>query len=142
MVLAANTDNLSRNPFELVVAGEAEDWLPALGQIVGPRWLHASRVTSGEELLEVVDRGSADAAVIDDACPWDTDVLDLLRVLRQLDDALPVVVVTKHTDRRWLERALVLDAYSVVVKPLEFEEFVRQIYGIMLRLNEALRRGR
>jgi len=140
MVLAADSDNLGSNPFKLVVTGEAEDWLPALGQIVGPRWLHTSKVHSARELLEVVDRGSADAAVIDDACPWDTDALELLRVLRQLDDAIPVVVVTTHTDRRWLERALGLDAFSVVVKPLELEEFLRQIYGIMLRLDDALRR--
>lgn len=142
MVLATDFDNSGSDPFELVVAGEAEDWLPTLGRIVGPRWLHASRVRSGNELLEVVSCGSADAAVIDDACHWDTDVLELLRVLRTLDDSIPVVVVTKHTDRRWLEKALGLDAFSVVVKPLEFEEFVRQIYGIMLRLNEALRRQR
>ena len=142
MVLAVDSDNLSSSSFELVVTGEAEDWLPALGQIVPPRWLHTSKVHSGRELLEVVDRGTADAAIIDDASPWDTDVLELLRVVRQLDNALPVVVLTKHTDRRWLERALVLDAYSVVVKPLELEELLRQIYGIMLRLNEALRRGR
>ncbi len=137
----ADSDNQSSDPFELVVAGEAEDWLPTLGRVVAQRWLHARRVGSGRELLEVVDRGEIDAAVIDDACPWDTDVLDLLRVVRQMNDSLPVVVVTKHTDRRWLEKALGLDVFSVVVKPLEFEPFVRQIYGIMVRLNEELRRG-
>lgn len=126
-------------PFELVVTGEAEDWLPALGKIVGPRFVHPRRVRSDHELLEVVRAGSADAAVLDDASGWDIDVLRLLRLVRQLDEALPVVVVTEHTERPWLEDALRLTVYSVVVKPLAFEELLRQIHGIMRRLDHMLR---
>ena len=136
MVLASNSE---MEPLKLVVTGEAESWLPALGKIVGPRYLHARRVRSDHELLEVVRTGSADAAVLDDESAWDIDVLRLLRMLRRLDKGLPVVVVTSHTDRRWLENALKLAAYSVVVKPLELEELIRQIHGIMDRLNRMLR---
>lgn len=137
MVWAPDIDK--QHPFELVVTGEAEDWLPALGQIVGPRWLHTRRVRSDNELLEVVRTGQADAAVLDDDSPWDVDVLRLLRMIRRLDASLPVVVVTQHTDRRWLEDALSLAAHSVVVKPLELEELIRQIHGVMTRLARMLR---
>ncbi len=136
MVLASNSQE---KPLELVVAGEAESWLPALGQIVGPRYLHARRVRSDHELLEVVRAGGVDAAVLDDDGPWDIDSLRLLRMIRRLDQGLPVVVVTKHTDRFWLENALSLAAYSVVVKPLELEELIRQVHGIMDRLSKMLR---
>ncbi len=138
MVLASN--NFEMKPLKLVVTGEAESWLPALGKIVGPRYLHARRVRSDHELLEVVRTGCADAAVLDDESAWDLDVLRLLRMVRRLDKALPVVVVTSHTDRRWLENALQLAAYSVVVKPLELEELIRQVHGIMDRLGKMLRR--
>ena len=126
-------------PFELVVTGEAENWLPALGKIVGPRFVHPRRVRNDHELLEVVRTRTSDAAVLDDASGWDIDILRLLRMIRQLDKALPVVVVTEHTERKWMEDALRLAAYSVVVKPLELEELLRQIHGIMLRLNNMLR---
>ena len=136
MVLASNSE---MKPLKLVVTGEAESWLPALGQIVGPRYLHARRVRSDHELLEVVRTGSADAAVLDDESAWDIDVLRLLRMVRRLDKGLPVVVVTSHTDRIWLENALQLAAFSVVVKPLALEELIRQVHGIMDRLNKMLR---
>lgn len=135
MVLASNSE---MKPLKLVVTGEAESWLPALGQIVGPRYLHARRVRSDHELLEVVRTGSADAAVLDDESAWDIDVLRLLRMVRRLDKGLPVVVVTSHTDRLWLENALQLAVFSVVVKPLALEELIRQIHGIMDRLNKML----
>lgn len=137
MVLANRN---SFKPMQLVVTGEAESWLPALGQIVGKRWLHPRKVRSDHELLEVVRAGQADAAVLDDDSPWDIDVLRLLRLIRQANSSLPVVVVTEHTDRAWLENALRLAVTSVVVKPLELEQLLRQIHAIMSRMESLLRR--
>jgi response regulator of citrate/malate metabolism len=50
-----------------------------------------------------------------------------------------VVVVTAHRDRRWLEHALRLAAFSVVVRPLQLEELLRQIQRMMFRIDEMLR---
>ena len=123
-------------PLELVVTGEVAGWLPALERVVGPNWLNTRRVRSGHELLEVVRHGQVDAAVLDDECDWDLDVLHMLRMIRQLNRSLQVVVVTKHTERQWMEAALRLAAYSVLTKPLGFEPLVRQIHGIMLKMHK------
>ena len=128
-----------KDPFGLVVTGEAESWLPALEIIVGPDVLVPYKVNSDSELLDVVQSGLADAAVIDDEAKWTVDVLQLLRMIRRLDASLPVVVVTARRDRRLLEDALRLAAFSVVVKPLELEELLRQIQRIMVRLDQLLR---
>lgn len=128
-------------PFGLVLTGEAEDWLPAVERIVGSRYLTAYRVHGGGELLDVVRSGLADAAVLDDAAGWDVDILQLLRLIRRLDAMFPVVVVTARRDRRWLESALRLAVFSVVRRPLELEELLRQIQRLMRRLDEMLRSG-
>jgi DNA-binding NtrC family response regulator len=141
MVAALRLDIEGTNPFGLVVSGEAESWLPALDKLVGPELLVAYRVGTGNELLEVVEAGMADAAVLDEEVNWDVPVLQLLRMIRRLDAALPVVVVTAHTDRRWLEHALRLAAFSVLTKPLELEPLLRQIQRIMLRTERLLRPG-
>lgn len=133
-----STATRSGKPFSLLVTGEAESWLPALEQIVGRQVLIARKVTDDHELLEVVSRGAADAAVLDDAAEWRLDVLQLLRMIRRLDAVLPVVVVTSRRDRRWMEHALRLAAFSVVTRPLELEELLRQIARMMQRLNQAL----
>ena len=130
-----------RDPFNLVVTGEAESWLPALEQIVSSRYLLARRVRGDRELLDVVASGVADAAVLDDAADWRLDVLQLLRMIRRVNTTLPVVVVTGRRDRHWLEDALRLAAFSVVTRPLELEELLRQIARMMRRLDEVLRDG-
>ena len=131
--------NYETDPFGLVVTGEAEAWLEALDLIVGPDVIVPYKVSSDRELFEVVESGVADAAVLDEETAWTVDVLKLLRMVRRLDHLLPVVVVTSRTDRRLLEDALGLAAYSVVAKPLEFEELLRQILGMMRRLESLLR---
>ena len=131
----------NRLPLGLVVTGEAKSWLPALEQIVGPRWIQPYHATGRRELLDLVESGLADAAVLDDDADWAIDVLRLLRMIRRLDAMLPVVVVTGLRDRRWLESALRLEAFSVVVRPLALEELLRQIQRMMLRLDLTLREG-
>lgn len=128
-----------REPFGLAVTGEAEAWQSALEMIVGPEWLRTYHVGSDREMLQVVEKGLVHAAVLDDDADWDLDVLQVLRMIRRLNAALPVVVVTRHRDRRWLESALRLAAFSVVVKPLELEELLRQIQRMMIRLDAMLR---
>ena len=128
-----------KNPFSLVVTGEAQLWQTALERIVGPQWLRTYQVRSDSELLDVVASGVADAAVLDDETDWRLDILQLLRMIRRLDEVLPVVVVTRHRDRRYLENALRLAAFSVVVKPLELEELLRQVQRMMARIDQMLR---
>jgi len=130
--------NYRTNPFGLVVTGEAEAWLEALELIVGPDMLVPYKVRDDRELLEVVESGVADAAVLDDEASRAMDVLKLLRMIRRLDRSLPVVVVTARRDRHLLADALGLAAYSVVAKPLELEELLRQILGMMRRLERLL----
>lgn len=136
------TSRRRKEPFGLVVSGEAETWLPALEQIVGSNLLVAHKVNSDDELLEVIHAGVADAAVLDDAADWSLDVLELLRMIRRLDAMLPVVIVTEHRERRWLEDALRLAVFSVVARPLALEELLRQIQRMMERMDRALRGDR
>ncbi len=128
-------------PMGLVVTGEAQWWLPALEAIIGPQLLKPVQVDSDRELLDVVSSGHADAAVLDDEAQWSVDVLRLLRMIRRLDQELPVVVVTRRRDRRLLTDALRLTAFSVVVKPMALEELLRQIQRMMARIDRTLRDG-
>ena len=128
-------------PLSLVVTGEAEGWLPALQQIVGPQWLRPQHARDQKDLLDIVQAGEADAAVLDEEADWDVNVLQLLRMIRRVSASLPVAIVTTHTDRRWMEDALRLAAFSVLTKPLQLEPLLRQIQRMMVRLDLLLREG-
>jgi DNA-binding NtrC family response regulator len=127
----------SGGPFGLIVTGEAETWRPALQRIVGPRWLDVKRVAGEDELLRAVESGRADAAVLDEEAGRDLPALRTLRLIRRIDTGFPVVVVTGQADRRLLEAALRLAAFSVMSKPVGFEALLRQIQRMMDRVDRT-----
>ncbi len=127
-------------PFGLVVNGEAGDYIAALEQIVGRRWLATFPARSDKEVLQLVQTGVPDAVVLDEAAT-ELEPLRLLRMIRQVNGTMLVVLLTCHNDRRWLEEALRLTAFSVVVKPLRLEELIAQIHRMMVRLDAAIRKG-
>ena len=127
-------------PFGLAVSGEAGEYVQALRQIVGPEWLVTYEVDSDRELLHLVRAGAADALLVDEDATQ-VDALKLLREIRRVDQAVLVVLLTGHAERRWLEEALRLAAFSVVIKPLRLEEMLVQIHRMMVRL-DAVMRGR
>ncbi len=133
------TQHSSETPFRLVVTGQAEDWAPALSRLIGPRYMALQRVHSNRDLMDAVQSHQVDAAVVDDQTDWGGDGLKLLRMIRRIDVNLPVVIVTRHHDRQFLQSALQLKAYSVVTAPLGFEQLLRQVYGMMQRMEQALR---
>jgi len=62
-------------------------------------------------------------------------------MIRRVNAVLPVVVVTSRSDRRLLQEALRLTAFSVVTRPLALEELLRQIHRMMIHLDQMLRQG-
>jgi DNA-binding NtrC family response regulator len=129
------------DPFNLVVNGEAGEYLDALGRIVGRGLLVAHPVRTDTEVLQLVQAGVPDAVVLDEAATQ-VEALRLLRMIRRLNQQLLVVLLTSHNDRRWLEEALRLTAFSVVLKPLRLEELLAQVHRMMVRLDAALREER
>jgi len=137
-MMVHTADNPNR-PFGLVVSGEADQYVDAVRTIVGSQWIQTFPARSDGEVLELVREGVPDAVVLDDEA-IQVDTLKLLRTIRRLNSGLLVVLVTGRTDRRWLEDALRLAAFSVVAKPLRLEELLWQIHRMMVRLGVIIRR--
>ena len=140
-MVALDTGRGRLDPFGLVVNGEAGKFVDALRMIVGSRWIRTFPARTDGEVLELVRRGVPDAVVLDDEAV-EADTLKLLRTIRRVNQATLVVLLTGRTDRRWLEDALRLAAFSVVIKPLYLEELLVQVYRMMLRMNIVIRRER
>lgn len=140
MMVAAAAQHNRVGPFSLVVSGEAGEYVDVLAKIIGPVWLETHRAGSDQEVLQIVKAGRADAVVLDEDAA-ELELLRLLRMIRRLNQAMLVVLLTARADRRWLEEALRLAAFSVICKPLRLEELLVQIQRMMSRLDAALRRA-
>lgn len=117
----------------LVSAGRTpeHEWVDRLAARLRPARLTVHRTASGTDALDVVRRGRLSFAVLD-TYPHDVGGLGLLRRIRSIDAALPCVLVTERTDRRYLQRALDLKAYSVVTTPVD-ESILRELIAAAFR---------
>ncbi len=108
---------------EPIVRESLSAWLEDEGFIV-----HAAE--SGEEALEQFAKAKPDVAVIDIKMPG-MDGLTLLKRLRELDDRLPVVMMTAHATVESAVRSMRDGAYDYVMKPFPPEKLTNLIRHIV-----------
>jgi len=118
--------------FTLVVSGEARRHVVNLQKLLGPHPVDMYNAADTGDLMATVQEGRADAVVVDSE--WgQQDVLKILRMIRRVNAALPVVLVAQRTPRRFMEGALRLAAFSIVHKPVEREELLIQLRRLVDR---------
>lgn len=119
-------------PFGLLVSGDAARHEEALQKLLAPRYVETLRADEPEQVLNLVRAGQADAAVLD--LPGDhQQLLKMLRMIRRMNTAIPVVLVAQSVSRRFMEDALRLAAFSVAHKPLEREHLLIQLRRLLER---------
>lgn len=138
-MVATAAQSEGRTSFRLVLSGEAGDYVEALDRIVGPGLIQTFRAERPGEVLAIVQAGLGDAVVLDQES-MRIDPLRLLRSIRRVNQSMQVVILTgRRVDRRWLEEALRLAAFSVVAKPLGLEQLLFQVHRMMQRMDILLR---
>lgn len=135
----ANDPN-TRRPLGLVISGETRRHVEVLRKLLGPELVSMLDAGDMAELLGIVQHGAADAVVVD-SDRGDQELLRILRMIRRVDWALPVILVAREVSRRFLEGALRLEAFSVAHKPLEREDLLIQLQRIMERFYPRLEPG-
>ena len=99
--------------------------------------------SNGNEALEVIARRRPDAVVTDLKMPG-LDGIGLIEKVREIDDVLPIVLMTAFGTIETAVKAIRLGAYDYITKPFEGDELVIAIrraigHAKLRRENEALR---
>ena len=85
---------------------------------------------SSIEALSLIKEGQFDIAFIDLKMPI-VDGNELIMRLRQVDDRLPIVIITGHPDSKLLEKALQYTPFMVLKKPFGPGEILSVIRSIV-----------
>jgi DNA-binding response OmpR family regulator len=130
--MSAASEQHAKRPLSLVVSGETRRHGETLRKLLLPELVKMLDAHNMHELLGIVQHGAADAVVVDSDRD-DQELLTMLRLIRRVDWAVPVILVAREVSRRFLEGALRLEAFSIAHKPLEREELLIQLRRIMER---------
>jgi two-component system, response regulator, stage 0 sporulation protein F len=90
---------------------------------------------SGVEALTVIRGGRADLVLLDVRMPG-LDGVQVLRRIRELDEHVPVIMVTANEDVGLAKETLKLGAFDYVAKPFDFDYLDRAVAAGLARVGE------
>ena len=108
--------------FRQVLAGPSGQgrWADALSRIFEPQGIVVRRAPTRPETVSIVEHEPVAVAGLGVEQPR-MDGLSVLRIIRNLDAALPCVLVSRQASRPLMEQALGLGAYSVLADPVDVD---------------------
>ncbi len=109
----------------LLVDDEAE-FLEALSERMRARGMDVVTSASAREALETVEKGAFDAVVLDLMMPG-MDGLEALRILKQKDPKLQVILLTGHATVEKGVEAIKRGAMDLLEKPADIDTLTQKI---------------
>jgi DNA-binding response OmpR family regulator len=109
----------------LLVDDEAV-YVDVLANRLGKRGFDVTKAYTSPEALLVLRTQQFDVAVLDLKMP-DMDGIEVLKIAKQVDPTLQVIMLTGHGSAEACDQGLALGAFDYMMKPCEFEALVDKI---------------
>jgi len=111
---------------KILLVDDEADFLEALSERMRARGMDVATSTSAREALETVEKGAFDAVVLDLMMPG-MDGLEALRILKQKDPKLQVILLTGHATVEKGVEAIKRGAMDLLEKPADIDTLTQKI---------------
>ena len=119
------------NPIRVLIVDDEGELAFTLAERLGLRGFEAEGVTSGEAALERVRDAGFDAVVLDVKMPG-LGGIGVIRQMKSLRPAMPVIMITGHGSRESAEEGMQVGAYRYLMKPVQIDSLVKIIREAVL----------
>jgi DNA-binding NtrC family response regulator len=129
----------SRN-YSLLITDDDQRFRDSLRGIFETEGFQTFLAGSGEEALDIIRDRPVDLALLDQHLPRLTG-LETLRIIRQMNALLPVILVTGGSTQQLMREALSAQAFTVIPKPVSRSVVVYTVERALTQYFDALRRA-
>ncbi len=119
-------DPPKKNQIRLLLVDDETAYADVLANRLGKRGFDVQKAYTSPEALLILRTQQFDVAVLDLKMP-DMDGIELLKIAKQVDPSLQVIMLTGHGSADACEKGLALGAYDYLMKPCELETLVEKI---------------
>jgi CheY-like chemotaxis protein len=116
----------------ILVVDDEEEIVQVLSEYFIQQGYAVETAANGTEALAALARQRADVVLLDIDMP-ELNGIQVLRRLRELDSAIPVIMVTANQDQALAEESLRLGALAYVEKPFDFVALGRSVASALAR---------
>jgi CheY-like chemotaxis protein len=128
----------TRANYNILITDDDSSCREALREIVEPQGFRTRLASSGEEALDIVREEPIHLALLDMHLPHMTG-LDALRLMHQINAALPCILVTADASEGLIREACQAQAYSVLHKPVSAAVVLYTLARALVRFYGTLR---
>ena len=111
---------------KILLVDDEKDFLVALSERMRTRGMEVTTSSSAQEALDAVEEGAYDAVVLDLMMPG-VDGLEALRILKEKDPKLQVILLTGHATVEKGVEAMKRGALDLLEKPADIETLTQKI---------------
>jgi DNA-binding NtrC family response regulator len=120
----------------VLLADENESWVPTVRDLLAPQGVQTIAARNGREALSLIEAGSIHVAVLDQQMPQ-LGGLQVIRRMRDLPLAPPAILVSDHLSHHLLHEALGMKVFSVLSKPVDFNQLLDVLARVLRRYHES-----
>lgn len=119
-------DPQRKDQIRLLLVDDETAYADVLANRLGKRGFNVQKAYTSPEALLILRTQQFDVAVLDLKMP-DMDGIELLKIAKQVDPFLQVIMLTGHGSAEACEKGLALGAYDYLMKPCELDTLVEKI---------------
>jgi len=110
----------------LLLVDDEVGYLEVLAKRLIHRGFSVTTASSGEEAIRALRKWEFDLAVVDLKME-DMDGIEVLKVLKKMDPALQVIILTGHGSERAARDGIVHGAFDYLIKPIGLDPLIERI---------------
>jgi CheY-like chemotaxis protein len=118
--------------FTVLLADGQEPWNATVSQLLLPQGVRTVSVRSGREALAMLEQDQIHVAVLDADMPQ-LGGLQVLKRLQSLPSPPPAILLARQLSTHLLHEALGLRVFSVLGKPVDFNQLLDALARVMRR---------
>lgn len=116
----------------MLVGRSDREWSRAVEEMLVPRGIRSMVASSAGEAVDILAGSRIHMALVD----IDSQVvngLSIVRAVRGYEPMLPCIMASARCERPMLSRALALDVFSVIAKPVDMVILQRQLNKLFIK---------
>ncbi len=111
---------------KLLLVDDEAGYVSVLAKRMAKRDITVTAALSGTEAIQILRRESFDAAVLDLKME-DMDGIEVLKIFKKMDPAMPVIMLTGHGSETAAREGVEFGAHDYLTKPCDLEELIDKI---------------
>jgi DNA-binding NtrC family response regulator len=124
------------NRLTVLLADTADQWSGTLRKMLEPHGVFTVGAPTGREALRLIEGGNIHVAVLDQRLPQMTG-MQVIKRMRDLPSSPPTILLADHLSNQLLHEALNLKVFSVVGKPVDFNQLLDSLARVLKRHYES-----